>query len=154
MPDGDRTAVHIENVLRNPEAITTIDHLHGKSLVQFPHVDVADLEILPLQKLGNCEPGTDAPLIRLASSHGETAEYQAVRNPQLVRALARHQQRRRCAVGKLGRVARGNRAFTDLGIEVRFQSQQTFEGRIRTIAFIAIATDILSAGLVSGFLLL
>src|SRR5215212_7337987 len=49
MPDCDRAAVYVELFRINPQLVAAIDHLHRECLVQFPEVDIVDLEPVPLE---------------------------------------------------------------------------------------------------------
>src|SRR5678815_1936947 len=44
MADGDRAAIDVEPVDRDPERVGAIQHLHRERLVQLPEVDVGDRE--------------------------------------------------------------------------------------------------------------
>src|SRR5579875_3355092 len=66
MPDGNRAAVDVEALVRNAELVAAIDRLHGEGLVELPQADVVEREIVPSQKLGNREHGTDTHLAGFA----------------------------------------------------------------------------------------
>src|SRR5471032_2699727 len=72
--DGDRAAVDVQAVHRNAQLVGAVQHLHGERFVQFPQADVLDLQAGLFQQFRNCEHGTDAHLVRLATGHGEATE--------------------------------------------------------------------------------
>ena len=49
MPDRDRAAIDVELFRIDPELVAAIDHLYREGLVQFPEVDIVDLESVPLE---------------------------------------------------------------------------------------------------------
>src|SRR5437764_8307188 len=53
MTDRDRSAIDIELFRIDAKPIAAIDHLHGESFVQFPEIDIGNLQAMPLQEPGN-----------------------------------------------------------------------------------------------------
>src|SRR5665213_1416385 len=59
MADRDRSAIDVEPVVRDAEPVAAIEHLAGERLVQFPQINVVDLESVLLQQLGHREDRAD-----------------------------------------------------------------------------------------------
>src|SRR5579871_6600709 len=72
MADRDRAAIHVQPVVRYAELVAAVDHLHREGLVQFPEVDILDLQPVALEQLGHGEDRADAHLVRFAPHHLET----------------------------------------------------------------------------------
>src|ERR1700694_5518093 len=64
--DGDRAAVDVVLVRIDAKLVTGIKALAGKSLVEFPDIDILDFKTMALQQLRHGEDRTDAHLVRLA----------------------------------------------------------------------------------------
>src|SRR5215469_6400305 len=64
MANGDGSSVRIQLLRVQAEAITTVHHLHRKSFIQLPDINVAHFYAGALQQLGYSEHGTDSHLIR------------------------------------------------------------------------------------------
>src|ERR1700676_789635 len=74
MPDRDRAAVDIDLLRIDAQFVAAIQDLHREGLVQFPEVDVVDLEAVALEQARHREHRPDAHFIRLAAGGDETAE--------------------------------------------------------------------------------
>ena len=119
MADGDGTAVDVEAIVGNAKLVAAVDHLHGKSLVQFPQADVLDFLAGPLQQLGDGEHRPDAHFIGFAPGDGETAE-DTHRLQSLLRGHAvAHEDLHRSPVRKLAGIAGGDHAAFDCGLDLR-----------------------------------
>ena len=68
---GDGTAVHVQTITGNAQLVAAVNHLHGKGFVEFPQINVADLEAQASQHLGDGEHGADAHFVRFAAGHGK-----------------------------------------------------------------------------------
>src|SRR6476659_11094189 len=77
MTDGDRAAVDVVLLGIDAELVARIEALAGEGLVQFPDVDVVDLQPMTLQQLRHGVDRADAHLVRLAtrSSPGDEAAH-------------------------------------------------------------------------------
>src|SRR5690242_15521088 len=73
MADRDRAAIDVEPVVRDAESVAAIDDLAGKRLVQFPQIDVVDLETVLLEQLRHGKDRADPHLVRGASGHRDAA---------------------------------------------------------------------------------
>src|SRR5437588_10367871 len=67
MTDRDRAAVDVVLLGIDAELVARIQTLAGESFVQFPDVDVVDLQPMALQQFRNGVDRADAHLVRLAS---------------------------------------------------------------------------------------
>src|ERR1019366_212401 len=74
MTDRNRAAVDIDLLRIDAQFVAAIEHLHREGLVQFPEIDVVDLEAVALEQARHREYRPDAHLIRLAAGGDETAE--------------------------------------------------------------------------------
>src|SRR5580692_1125592 len=74
MTDRDRAAIDIDLLRVDAEFVAAIKHLHGKRLVQFPEIDILDLQAVTLQQPRYCKYRPDAHLVRLAAGGDKTAE--------------------------------------------------------------------------------
>src|SRR6266571_3396287 len=97
------------------------------------------------EKPRDCEDRADSHFVRLAAGDRESAEDQLVTDAKLVGALPQHEQRGRRAVGELRRVSGRHRTLPTGLVEERLQRRQSFERRVRTVAFIPVAAMFLLA---------
>src|SRR6266481_3632932 len=67
MTDRDRAAVDIVLLGIDAELVARIQTLAGEGLVQFPEVDIVDLEAMALQQLRHREHRADAHFVGLAA---------------------------------------------------------------------------------------
>src|SRR5438876_5812981 len=105
VPDGDRAAVRVEPLGVDAEAVAAVDDLRGEGLVQLDDVDVLELHARVLEQLRHREDRPDAHLVGLAGREHAAAEEAEGPHAERLRALGRHDERRRGAVGELGGVA-------------------------------------------------
>ena len=126
--------------------------LNGEGLVKLPKIDVARFEAGALQQFWNGEYGTDSHFVGIAAGDLEAAEDQFVWNAKLISALARHDERGGCAVGKLRRISGGDASLAAGRIEVRLQREQAIEGGVGAIAFVLIGADLFFGDHFAGFL--
>jgi hypothetical protein len=70
----NRAAVHVEPVVGNAQLVAAVHHLHGKGLVEFPQVDVVDLQAQFFQHLGHRKHRADAHFVGLATGHRKAQE--------------------------------------------------------------------------------
>src|SRR6266481_1858057 len=150
MTNRNGSTVDVEFLRINAQPVTAVNHLHGKGFIQLPHVDIIHLQAGPLQQLRNGEDRTDAHFIRIASGNLEAAKNELVRNAQLIGALAGHQQRDRSSIRELRRVSCRYASLAAGLIKMRLQSQQAFEGSIRTVALVFICVDFFFADDLAG----
>ena len=73
MADGNGAAIHIGLGRIEPQLVHAIERLAGKGLVQFPQVDVVDLQAMALQQARHRLDGADAHFVRLDAGDGEAA---------------------------------------------------------------------------------
>src|SRR5262249_50154047 len=88
MSDGNRSAVDVQLLRINSQAVAAIDHLHRESFVEFPNVDVAQSDAGTLQQFRDGEYRTDAHFVGVAAGDLKAAKDQLVGNAQLVVPLA------------------------------------------------------------------
>src|SRR6266540_4801856 len=115
----DRAAIDVELLRIDTEPVAAVDDLRGERLVQLPHVDVVDLEVVAREELRYREHGADAHLVRLAAGDREAAEDELRADAEGLGAVHGHDERRAGAVGELRGVARGDRPLTGVLVEVR-----------------------------------
>ena len=48
MPHRDRSAIDVENFVRDPQMVAAGDHLTGEGFVQLPQADILDLQAVRL----------------------------------------------------------------------------------------------------------
>src|SRR4051812_543337 len=101
MADRDGAAVHVDQLVRNAELVLAIKHLDRERLVQLPQPDVVDGEPETFHELGHREYRPDPHLIRLGprDRHADVATERF--EPALLREVAAHHDRDRCAVAEL-----------------------------------------------------
>ena len=75
-------------------------------------------QTLPPEQLGDGEDWADTHFVRLAPSYLESTKNQHVRNPQLIGALTRHEQRRGSTVRQLRRIPRSHRSLATIRVKV------------------------------------
>ena len=125
------------------EPVAAVDHLHGEGFVQFPQVDVVDLQSVAFEQLGHGKHRADAHFVRLAAGDGESRGRSACTGcPVRRRARATSAawpRRRRTAATVAGR----DRALAAVGIEVRLERQQSFERRVGAVALVAVDSRLL-----------
>ena len=73
MTDRDRTAVNIENVIRDAELVAAVENLHGECFVEFPEINVIHGETVAFEELRDSEYRSNAHLVRLAACNGRAA---------------------------------------------------------------------------------
>jgi len=108
--DRDRPAVHVQPVMRDAQAVAAIQDLAGEGLVQFPQVDVLDLQAVLGEQLGDGEDGANAHLVRLTPRHRHAAVDAERLEAAAFGFAGFHENAGRGPVGKLGRVAGGDEA--------------------------------------------
>src|ERR1700730_1981882 len=74
MTDRDRTAVHVELFRIDAELVAAIDHLHREGFVQFPEIDIVDLETMTLEKPRHGVDRADPHLVGFTTCRDEAAE--------------------------------------------------------------------------------
>ena len=153
MTDGDGPAINIQLFRIYSQAVAAVDHLHCKSLVQFPEADIIHLQAGALEQLGHREDGTDAHFVRITTRNLKSAKHQLVGHTQLIGALAGHQQSGRSAVGKLRGVAGRHGALAAVRIKVRLQREQAFQRGVGPIALVVVAADLPRPNLLASFLI-
>ena len=65
--DRNGTAVHVELLRIDAQTVAAVDHLDSESFVEFPEIDVFDLEALALQQFRNGKDRADAHFIGFAA---------------------------------------------------------------------------------------
>src|SRR4051794_35774469 len=144
MADRNRAAIDVKLLRVDAELVATVDHLHGKGFVQFPEIDVLDLETVALEQPRHREYRPDAHFIRLAAGGNETAE-NAERLQALLRGeLVAHDHRGAGAVGKLAGIAGGDAKTLAAH---RLEACEAFSGGIRPRTFILRERDFLEGNL-------
>src|SRR2546425_1936302 len=138
VPDGDRAAVRVEPLGIDAEPVAAVDDLRGEGLVQLDDVDVLELHARVLEQLRHREDRPDAHLVGLAGREHAAAEEAEGPHAERLRALGRHDERRRGAVGELGGVAGGDRAAR---LEGRGQLGEALERRVGAVSLVAVAHD-------------
>src|SRR6185437_13125208 len=134
MTDRDRAAIDVVLGRIDAEPVATVEALAGEGLVQFPDVDVVDLQALALEKLRHGEHRADAHLVGLAARDRPRHEAAHRLEPALLGILGFHQHHRGGAVGELARVAGGDVFTRDLH---RLELGEAFHRRVGTVALIA-----------------
>src|SRR3974377_1275075 len=66
--DRDRAAVHIQPFMRQPETVHAVKHLAGECFIQFPEVDLVDLESLAFEQPRYGEDRAYSHLVGLAAA--------------------------------------------------------------------------------------
>src|SRR6266852_5999976 len=146
----DRSAIDIELFHGNAETVAAVNNLNCESFVEFPKVDVVDLEVLTPEQFGNGKHRANAHFVGLAAGDLEAAKDELVRNVEFIGTLARHKKCGGGSVRELRRVPCRHRALSAVGIEMRFQREQSFQRGVGTIALVAVATDFLDADFFAG----
>src|SRR5581483_12126807 len=123
----------------NAEIIAAIDYLNRECFIQFPQIDVCNLEAMPRKQFWNGINGADSHFVWGAACHYEAAKNQLIGNAQLIRSFARHQKRCRRAIGKLRRISGRYGTLSASGIEHRFKRKQSVERGLGAIALISVA---------------
>src|SRR5439155_9443880 len=115
MPDCDRAAIDVELFRVDPELVAAIDHLHREGLVQFPEINIVDLESVSLEQAGNGMDRADTHFVRFTTRRNEAAEDTERLQPFLRRELVAHDHSGTGAVRELARIAAGNGEAWPLG---------------------------------------
>src|SRR6267154_37708 len=74
MTDRDRAAIDVELFRIDAELVAAIDHLHRERLVQFPEIDVVDLQSVAPEKTRHGIDRTDAHLVGFTPRRDKAAE--------------------------------------------------------------------------------
>src|SRR6202012_1438937 len=142
MSDRDRSAVDVQAFIRNSQLVAAIDHLDGKCLVQFPQVDVADLESRALQEPRHRKYRTNAHFIRLAAGDRESPEYSHRLDVAFLSELCIHDNAGAAAIGKLAGISGGDDAARKRGANLR----HALERRVRPNPLIGRDRELTHAG--------
>src|SRR5690606_38150853 len=108
MADGDRAAVDVQALVRDPEPVAAVEHLDGEGFVQLPEVDVVDFQAGTVEQLGHREHRADPHLVGFAAGDREAAEIAERLQPLLLGQFRLHDDAGTGAVGELARVAGRN----------------------------------------------
>src|SRR5690606_13059282 len=130
VPNGDRAAIHVQQLVRDAKLVAAVKNLDRKGFVQLPKADVVHLEVMPLQQLRNGEDRADAHLVRLTAGDNKAAIDAERLDIALLGELAVHSDAGRGAVGKLARIAGGYKAVL---AESRVQGGNPFQRRARAV---------------------
>src|SRR5450755_1192190 len=144
--DGDRAAIDVVLVGIDAELVTGIEALAGKSLVEFPKIDIFYLQAMALQQLRHGEDRTDAHLVGLAARRRPGDKAAEGLKAALFRVLGLHQNDGCRAIRQLAGVA-GRDVFT--GALHRLELGKAFNGSVRPVALVAI-DDIVDDALCLG----
>src|SRR5450759_1128031 len=98
MTDRNLSATDVELLRVDAQVIPAVHDLDSECFVQLPQIDVFHSKARSLQELRDGENRAIAHFIRIATGDLKTAEHERMRDVQLVRALARHQQSGRRAI--------------------------------------------------------
>src|SRR6266478_5075135 len=120
MPKGWPIAIDAELVAR-------IEALAGERLVEFPQIDIPDLQAMTLQQLRHREDWADAHFVRLTARRRPGDEAAERMESALFGILGFHQHHGRCAIRKLAGVAGGDVFARSPD---RFELGETFQGRL------------------------
>src|SRR4029077_8816050 len=108
MADRDRAAVDVELFRVDAELVAAVDHLHGKSFVELPKIDVIDLQPVTLEQARHREHRSDAHLVRLTAGGDKAAEYAERLEAAPCGLLVAHDHRRAGPVRQLAGIAGGD----------------------------------------------
>src|SRR6267154_3955064 len=110
MADRDPSTVNVVDSWIDPKLVATVENLAGKGFVQLPQPNVADLEPMKLQQLGDRIDRSDAHLLRGAAGDGHASvDAQRLESAPAGRRRV-HQDACRSAIRELTRVARTHAA--------------------------------------------
>src|SRR5450756_2541028 len=82
MADGNGAPVDVQALIRDAEPVPAVNHLHGKSFVELPQVNVVHFQAQTCQHLGDGKRRADAHFIGLTTGHGK-----AQKTPQRLQTL-------------------------------------------------------------------
>jgi hypothetical protein len=108
MAHRDRAAVHVEPVHRDAKTALAIEGLGSEGLVEFPEVDVLDLEAMALQQAGHGVDRAYSHFVGGAARHGHAAERAQRFEIGALGVAGFHQHAGGGTVGQLRGVARGD----------------------------------------------
>src|SRR6476661_3670389 len=134
MAYGDGPAVHVELVHGDAETVAAVDYLHRESFIEFPEIDVFDLQSVALEQFGHSEDWTDAHFVGFTAGDLEAAENHLVGDAPLVGTLTGHEQGGGSSVGQLRGIPCRYRTLSAVGIEVGLEREQCFERGLGAIA--------------------
>src|ERR1700737_1764155 len=133
--DGDRAAVYVVLVRIDAKLVTGIEALAGKSLVEFPDIDIVDFKTMALQQLRHGEDRTDAHLVRLPARRRPRDKAAERFKAAFFRVLGFHQNDGCRAIRQLAGVAGGNILA---GALHRLELGEAFHGRVRPVALVLV----------------
>jgi hypothetical protein len=109
MTYGNGTAIDVKPIIGNTEFVATVENLYRKCFVEFPQTDILDLQTRTCQQFRHREDRADTHLIGLTASHCEPSEYAERLGTDTLRLSGAHDHARARSIGKLARVACGDR---------------------------------------------
>ena len=147
MSQRDRSTVDVHFLAIQAEFLLDREILRGERLIHFNQINVIQRQPSLLKRHLRRGHRTASHHLRLNSSNAP-----AHNPPQsfCFSVLRRRDHHRSAAIDDSAGISGSDKSFLP---ECRFQSRQTFKRRIRTIALIAIATDVFSADLLVGLLI-
>ena len=148
MPNRDRAAIDIVNLIVNAELVAAVERLAGEGFVELPQVNVVHFEPLALQQAGHGEHGADAHFVRLAARDRKALEAPQRGEIALFGFLGFHHNHSRRPIRQLGGVAGGDEMLLAAH---RLEPAQTFQRGVGAVAVIAFHDHILNF-LLAGFL--
>ena len=140
----DRAAGHIEFFRIDAEPVPAMENLRGERLIQFPQVDIIDLQTMRLEKFRHGKHRANAHFVGITPGNGDAAKHSKRLEAAALRLGAPHDDECRGAVGKLRRIAGGYEPTLGYLLPVaedRLQGLQTFEIRLRADAFVSFQRD-------------
>src|SRR5215203_1397273 len=108
MADRDRAAVDVVLLGIDAELVARIEALAGEGFVEFPEINVVDLQAVALQQFRHRVDRADAHLVRLTAGRRPGDETAQRIEAALLGVLGFHQNHRRRAVRELAGIARGD----------------------------------------------
>ena len=146
--NGNRTAIDVEQLVRNAQLVTAIKNLNSERLVQFPQSDVIHLQAIALKQLGNGIDRADAHFVRLGTCNSH-ADISAKRcKTALFGNLGFHHDTGRRTIAQLAGVASRNAMPL---AHYRLEACKPFKRRIGAVTIVAICGDFLIGNFL-GFL--
>ena len=110
MTHRNRAAVDVERIRRNAQRVAAIQHLHRKGFVEFPQVNIADLQAQARQHFRHRDHRANAHLIGLTARHRKAQKTPQRLQPALLHQPLVHYHHRTRAVGELAGVSGGHQA--------------------------------------------